>query len=132
MILSAVSLWNKFNLKNPLGASEWGIEERGGVRYSFVTYSGHEASDGSVRIYARFARPIGAGKKPTVLLLPDAGQPMDEELVAYFLEKGYAVKELYFLHHGRKILNDPSGVLQRCKNIFPSTHICNDKDVFSL
>lgn len=91
MIVSAVSLWKKLNLNTPLGASEWGIEERDGVRYSHVTYSGHKVSDGSVRIYARFARPIGGAQKPVVLLLPDAGQGMDEELFGYFLDKGYAV-----------------------------------------
>ena len=91
MIVSAVSLWKKLNLNTPLGASEWGIEERDGVRYSHVTYSGHKVSDGSVRIYARFARPIGGATKPVVLLLPDAGKGMDEELFGYFLDKGYAV-----------------------------------------
>lgn len=91
MIVSAISLWKKFNVTTPLNASEWAIEERGGVRYSDVTYSGHEASDGSVRIYARFARPVGKGKQPTVLLLPDAGALLDKELCQYFLDKGYAV-----------------------------------------
>ncbi len=91
MIVSAISLWKKFDISTPLCASEWGIEERGGVRYSHVAYSGHKATDGSVRIYARFAKPIGAGKKPTILLLPDAGKPLDKELLNYFVEKGYAV-----------------------------------------
>ena len=62
MILSAVSLWKKFNLKNPLGASEWGIEEKDGVRYSHVSFSGNAAPDGGVRVYARFGRPVGDGK----------------------------------------------------------------------
>ncbi|MBQ8309259.1 MAG: hypothetical protein IJX96_05440 [Clostridia bacterium] len=91
MIVSAVSLWKKFNTDTPLCASEWEIEEKDGVRYSSVAYSGHKASDGSVRIYARFGRPIGTGKKPAVLLLPDAGKPLDKELFDYFLAKGYAV-----------------------------------------
>ena len=90
-ILSAVSLWKKFNLKNPLDASEWGIEEVDGVRRSHVSYSGHEVEDGRVRIYARFYRPEGEGKKPVVLFLGDAGQAADEEVLAYFVEKGYAV-----------------------------------------
>ncbi|MBQ8429443.1 MAG: dienelactone hydrolase family protein [Clostridia bacterium] len=90
-ILSAISLWKKFNLKNPLGASEWGIEEVDGVRRSHVSYSGHKAEDGNVRIYARFYRPEGDGKKPVVLFLGDAGQAVDEEVLAYFAEKGYAV-----------------------------------------
>ena len=91
MIVSAISLWKKFNVKTPLSPSEWEIEERGGIHYSNVTYSGHKTTDGSVRVYARFAKPIGAGKKPAVLLLPDAGESLDKELLVYFAEKGYAV-----------------------------------------
>ena len=91
MIVSAISLRKKFNTQTPLGASEWGIEEKNGARISHVSYSGHVAEDGSVRIYGWFGRPIGAGKKPAVLLLPDAGKSTDEELARYFLDKGYAV-----------------------------------------
>ncbi len=91
MIVSAISLWKKFNLKNPLDESEWGIEEAQGKRYSHVAYSGHAVSEGSVRIYARFCRPASAGKKPTVLLLPDVGKLPDIELMEYFVDKGYAV-----------------------------------------
>lgn len=91
MILSAVSLWKKFNLKNPLGASEWGIEEKDGKRHSHVSYFGNAAPDGSVRVYARFGRPVGEGKKPCILLLSDAGKAPDKELMDYFIDKGYAV-----------------------------------------
>ncbi len=91
MIVSAISLWKQFNTTTPLAASEWEIEERGGVRYSSVAFSGHKSTDGSVRVYARFAKPIGAGKKPAILLLPDAGKPLDKELFEYFVDKGYAV-----------------------------------------
>ncbi len=91
MIVSAVSLWKKFNLKNSLGASEWGLEEKQGKRYSHVSFNGHAASGGSVRIYARFGRPTDEAEKPVVLLLPDAGKAPDDELMAYFIEKGYAV-----------------------------------------
>ena len=91
MILSAVSLWKKFNLTTPLGASEWGIEEQNGVRWSHVSYSGHTVADGNVRIYAQFGRPLGAEKKPTILLLPDAGNAPDRTLMTYFIEKGYGV-----------------------------------------
>ena len=91
MIVSAISLWKKFNLRTPLSASEWAIEEKGGARFSNVSYSGHAVKDGSVRIFARFFRPASAGKKPAILLLPDAGKELDTELAQYFLEKGYAV-----------------------------------------
>ncbi len=91
MIVSAISLWKKLNLDTPLCASEWDIEERGGAVYSNLAYSGHAVKDGSVRIFARFYRPLGKSKAPAVLLLPDAGTPLDRELAQYFLDKGYAV-----------------------------------------
>ncbi len=113
MILSAISLWKKFNLKNPLGASEWGIEVKDGVRHSHVSYSGNAASDGSVRIYARFGRPAGEGKKPCILLLPDAGNTPDKELMDYFIAKGYAV---LMPDYSGKMSTDPDGVM---RTIYP-------------
>lgn len=92
MIVSAVSLWKKYDVSSPLSASVWGVEKRGNDRiYCHLTYSGHAVEDGSVRIYARFAKPVGEGKHPAVLFLPDAGQTADEELMDYFVDKGYAV-----------------------------------------
>ncbi len=91
MIVSAVSLFKKFNLTTPLNANEWGIEEKQGKRYSQISYSGHEVENGVVRIYARFVRPVGGEKRPAILLLPDVGKPLDTELMDYFADKGYAV-----------------------------------------
>ncbi len=91
MIVSAVSLFKKFNLKNALGATEWGIEVKQNRRYSHVSFAGRASSDGGVRVYARFARPNGTDKRPVVLLLPDAGKGLDTELMDYFVDKGYAV-----------------------------------------
>lgn len=113
MIVSAISLWKKFNTKTPLGASEWGIEEYGGVRKSHVSYSGHAVKDGSVRIYARFLRHSGEGKRPTVLLLPDAGETYDEELMTYFFEKGYSV---LMPDYSGKMSTDDDGVM---RTIYP-------------
>ncbi len=115
MILSAISLWKKFNLKNPLGASEWGIEEKDGKRYSHVSYFGHAVSDGSVRIYARFGRPVGDGEKPVVLLLPDAGKPCEDELMDYFIEKGYAV---LMPDYSGKTSTDGEGVM---RTVYPAS-----------
>ena len=91
MILSAVSLWKKYNTKTLLNVEEFGVEEADGKTFSHVHYSGHQVGDGVVRIYAQFCRPEGKGKRPAILLLPDAGQPIDRELMSYFADKGYAV-----------------------------------------
>ena len=109
MIVSAVALWKKFNLKTPLGASEWGIEERGGVRISHVSYSGHAVEDGSVRIYARLLKPLSTAHAPAIVLLGDVGKPVDIELARYFVEKGYAV---LMPDYSGKMTGDKEGVLR--------------------
>lgn len=109
MIVSAIALWRKFDLKNPLGVSEWDIEERDGVRRCNVSYSGHKVSDGSVRIYARYIRALKKGKQPAVLLLNDIGTTPDEELAEYFLQKGYAV---LMPDYTGKMKTDGEGVLR--------------------
>ena len=91
MIVSAVSLWKKYNTSEPLNVNEWGVEDREDRVYSHLNYSGHKAADGSVRIYARFGKPQGDGKFPAVLFLPDAGEKVDEEGMDYFIDRGYAV-----------------------------------------
>ena len=115
MILSAISLWKKFNLKNPLGASEWGIEEKDGMRHSHVSFSGNAAPDGSVRVYARFGRPAGEGKKPCVLLLHDAGKAPDVGLMNYFIGRGYAV---LMPDYSGKMSTDEDGVM---RTIYPQS-----------
>ena len=115
MILSAISLWKKFNLKNPLGASEWGIEEKDGIRHSHVSFSGNAAPDGSVRVYARFGRPSDNGKKPCILLLPDAGKGPDKEMMDYFIAKGYAV---LMPDYSGKMSTDEEGVM---RTIYPAS-----------
>ncbi|MBE5739783.1 MAG: hypothetical protein E7349_02875, partial [Clostridiales bacterium] len=115
MILSAISLWKKFNLKTPLGASEWGIEDRNGVRFSHVAYSGHVVEDGNVRIYAQFGRPNGTDKKPAVLLLQDAGEPIDREMMQYFIDKGYAV---LMPDYSGKMSADEEGIM---RTVYPAS-----------
>ncbi len=113
MIVSAVSLWKKYNTQSPLCDSEWGIEEKDGVRMSHVSFSGATAEDGSVRIYARFGRPSGEGKRPTVLLLGEAGEPINVDLMRYFIDKGYAV---LMPDYSGKMESDAEGVL---RTIYP-------------
>ncbi len=91
MILSALSLWKKFDTSNPLEAEEWGAEERDGKRYSHLSYFGNAGLDGTVRIYARFARPADGEVRPAILLLPPAGKGLDIGLMDYFVNEGYAV-----------------------------------------
>ena len=93
MILSAVSLWKKFDVSNPLNPEVLNRTEdkAAGMVFSDVVYSGRAAEDGDVRIFAMFGKPSSGGKFPVVLLLPDAGTELDQELLYYFIDKGYAV-----------------------------------------
>ena len=91
MIVSAISLWKKYKIAPTLGVSIWGEEREKGRVYMHLSYSGHIVSDGSVRIYARFAKPEGEGPFPAVLLLQDVGEQPDKELMDYFVDRGYAV-----------------------------------------
>lgn len=61
------------------------------MKFWNVTYAGHKTEKGSVRVFARFGRPVVGEKFPAVLLLPDAGAELDDELLYYFIDKGYAV-----------------------------------------
>ena len=91
-VVSAIRLFGKFNIGTPLDAQEWNVEEKDGVRSSYVAYNGHVVEDGCVRIAAKFVTPIGgAAEKPTVLYLPDVEQDVDEETLAFFTSRGYAV-----------------------------------------
>lgn len=90
-IVSAVSLFKKFNQSTLLDAREDCVEEREGVRFSLLSYNAHAAVDGCVRVQARFARPISGGTVPAVLFLPDVKQTVDEDLFRYFCKRGYAV-----------------------------------------
>ncbi|MBR2341360.1 MAG: dienelactone hydrolase family protein [Clostridia bacterium] len=91
MIVSAVSLWKKLDMSNPLAESEWGAWAEENAVFTHVTYSGHKAADGSVRVYAVFGKPAQGDKFPTILLLPDGGKRYDTELMRFFISRGYAV-----------------------------------------
>ncbi|MBR2321123.1 MAG: hypothetical protein IKA57_03200 [Clostridia bacterium] len=115
MIVSAISLWRKYNLKAPLRESAWGDEVKDGRVYAHVTYTGHTVADGSVRVYARFGKPAGKGAHPAILLLPDAGETYDEALMNYFIDKGYAV---LMPDYTGKMKSDANGVM---RTIYPAS-----------
>lgn len=93
MILSAIALWKKFQTDTPLAPYEYDVvrDEETGIALGSVTFSGHKVEDGVVRVFARFACPIKQEKMPAVLVLPDGGKPLDDELLTYFADKGYFV-----------------------------------------
>ena len=91
-ILSAVSIWKTYDTTAPLDVVL--LQEKTyltGWTVSEVTFGGHQVEDGQVRVYAKYARPSSPGKYPAIVLLPDVGKGLDEDLIAYFVKKGYAV-----------------------------------------
>lgn len=66
------------------------------------------------------------------LLLVETGHHKPEHICEEIVQKGYSVKYIYFLHHGRSVLNDFGGSQKRCENIFPNVQFCNDGDVFDI
>lgn len=115
MIVSAISLWKKFNVKPVQNASTWGARDEDGIHTHHVTYDGHAEKDGAVRIYARFGRPSGTDKKPAILLLDDVGKAPNLELMSYFIEKGYAV---LMPDYSGKMKADETGVM---RTIYPES-----------
>ena len=115
MIVSAVSLSKKYNLKAPLRESAWGEEVKDGRSYTHVSYTGHTVADGSVRVYARFGKPANEGIHPGIILLPDAGECCDEDLMNYFIDKGYAV---LMPDYSGKMSTDADGVM---RTIYPAS-----------
>lgn len=91
MILSAVSIWKKLDISAPLESAETLAVGNFGGKAFRVSYNGRKVEDGQVRISALFVRPEIGDKFPTVMLLQDAGESADEELVSYYVQKGYAV-----------------------------------------
>jgi dienelactone hydrolase len=92
-LVSALSLWREFDPSGALDAEalEARVDEATGLSYTALTYNGRTVEDGTVRIFAYFARPAGEKKCPAILLLKEADKPLDVELMAYFVQKGYAV-----------------------------------------
>ena len=92
-LVSALSLWREYDLSGALDAEvlETRTDAATGLTYTALAYNGRTVEDGTVRIFAYFARPAGEKKCPAILLLKEAGKPLDIELMSYFVQKGYAV-----------------------------------------
>lgn len=48
------------------------------------------------------------------------------------LARADGIGSVYFLHHGRKILNGYDTALAECKEIFDAVRFCNDRDIFEI
>jgi len=92
-IVSALSLWRQFDVSRAPETEVARVQkdEGTGLQYTCLRYNGRATEDEGVRIFAYFARPNGNKPCPAILLLKEANKPLDPELMAYFVQKGYAV-----------------------------------------
>ncbi|MGN0806542.1 MAG: hypothetical protein ACI4MC_05840 [Candidatus Coproplasma sp.] len=89
MILTPVSLWKDFN--NELSCEVLSCENRikDGIKYEYVTFSGRTTEAGRVSIYGIIASEDSNPSKNCVMILQNAGTAADENLLEYFVKKGY-------------------------------------------
>lgn len=66
------------------------------------------------------------------VLLIETGHHSAVEICKTIKENKISIGKVLFMHHGREILYDADGVLEKIKAILPQTEICNDKDVFEI
>ena len=66
------------------------------------------------------------------ILFIETGHHSAENICSEIVDKGYDIKKIYFMHHGRAILYDYDGELEKCRKIIPSVTFCNDKDVYCI
>lgn len=99
MILSALSLWKKFQISSLSNVSEQEIEASfSDTVCSEIRFSGRTVQDGTVEIFSRFFKPVTGERFPSILLLPDlnATRAQNDELAAYFVKRGFSVLVLDF------------------------------------
>lgn len=93
-ILSPMLLWKDFKIKYPLQESKTSEEVFDNVIYSDVYFSGREVEDGRVRIFGVFAKSRAlkkTAKSAGILILPDARESINLELVNLYVKQGYSV-----------------------------------------
>ena len=68
-------------------------------------------------------------KEKTDVLLMETGHHSAVNVLQYIKEQGYNIDKVFFMHHGREILYDYEGVLDKCREILPDVVFLNDKDI---
>lgn len=107
------------------------ISDEGWVSYSFsimaegkkIVYSGDIKGLDDIESFIKDGCDV---------LFLETGHHSAEVLCSEIVQKGYDVKHIYFSHHGRAILADYEGELEKCRKVFPDVTFCNDKDVFCI
>ncbi|MDE7158212.1 MAG: hypothetical protein K2N74_01420, partial [Clostridiales bacterium] len=91
MILTPVTLWKDFDATLPLDEEIISERKEGDFVYREVYFYGRQTEKGRVKIYAQYVFPFGEEEFPAVMILFEAGMPVDMTFVKRYLANGYAV-----------------------------------------
>ncbi|MBO5045696.1 MAG: hypothetical protein J6C93_02365 [Clostridia bacterium] len=90
-ILTPITLWKDFDESLPLNEEIISQTEEDGVVVSEVYFDGRQTAEGRVKIFGRYFAPKGAEEFPVVMVLFEAGLPVDRKFVDWLLSRGYGV-----------------------------------------
>ncbi len=91
VILTPVTLWRDFDETLPLNGEILSEREEELCIHRELSFDGRETGNGRVRIFAHYYIPKNAESFPAVMVLFEAGFPVDEIFVDSLLKRGYAV-----------------------------------------
>lgn len=89
-ILTPLSLWNDFDNLLDTEAKIISTKESGVMTVDSIELLGRDTGMGRVRIAASFAWNSQSPARETVLIMPDSCDTIDEEVLEYFVSKGYS------------------------------------------
>lgn len=102
MILTPVSLWKNFDGGLDLLPATLSVRSEDGVKYEYVNFSGRDTGESRVIIYGVLATNETNPSKDCVLILLDGGQTPDEQLLKYFVKKGYSAFCVDYSGHNKE------------------------------
>lgn len=88
-ILTPVSLWKNFNDKLEVMPVSLGERIEDGIKFEYINFSGRSTGRGRVTIYGVLASKEVNPARECVLIFCDSLDEIDENLLAYFVKKGY-------------------------------------------
>lgn len=88
-ILTPVSLWKNFNDSLEVMPVTLGERVDDGIKFDYLNFSGRNTGLGRVTIYGVLATREMNPARECVLILRDSLDEIDEQLLAYFVKKGY-------------------------------------------
>ena len=89
-ILTPISLWKNFDDTLPLNCKILGEKVDGEVKIQYLRFDGRDTGKGRVSIFGAYAEPINSTCLDCILILPDSLETVNEDLLKFFVGKGYS------------------------------------------